>query len=188
MGFSGVPKQGMAVGSLLLFCVVTSRMWDAETKPIDFVCTKAAREALNIVSEMESQLLDCEGLVTLPTTVQLPCTALHVATWELKSHQQKRADIMASLRLLIEGVKTVSALSQSSACATSLLQRLQHNINNYLLVLTHLQLTGSVESPVLSCVPKSTHSLSTVLVSYNRLVTGKVEHFMDNLSDRCPPQ
>ncbi|KAJ0058686.1 hypothetical protein NL108_000427, partial [Boleophthalmus pectinirostris] len=82
----------------------------------------------------------CEELVTLPTAVQLPCTALHVATWGNKSLQEKREDLVASLRLLTEGVNAVSALSQS-ACAASVLRRLQHNINNYLLILLHLDLS-----------------------------------------------
>ncbi|XP_072296502.1 thrombopoietin isoform X2 [Eucyclogobius newberryi] len=133
---------------------------------------------------MESELLDCEGLVTLPEAVQLPCTALHVESWQNKSLQEKRGDLEASLRLLIEGVKVVSALSQST-CVTSLLRRLQHNINNYLLILTHLDLSGAVESAVLSCVPRSTHSLGTVLLAYNRLLSGKLERFMDNLVDTC---
>ncbi|XP_055007747.1 thrombopoietin isoform X2 [Boleophthalmus pectinirostris] len=130
----------MAVGSLLLLCVATSWPWDAQTLYIDFVCNKPVREALNIVSQMESELLLCEELVTLPTAVQLPCTALHVATWGNKSLQEKREDLVASLRLLTEGVNAVSALSQS-ACAASVLRRLQHNINNYLLILLHLDLS-----------------------------------------------
>lgn len=58
----------------------------------------------------------------------------------LLQHQEKRGDIGASLRLLIEGVKVVRALSHAG-CGASLLQRLEHNINNYLLILTHLQLS-----------------------------------------------
>uniref|UniRef100_A0A8C6TFA2 Thrombopoietin n=1 Tax=Neogobius melanostomus TaxID=47308 RepID=A0A8C6TFA2_9GOBI len=158
----------MAVGSLLLLCVVTSWPWDAQTKPIAFVCNKPVREALNIVSWMESELLACEGLATLPQAVQLPCTALHAASWENKSLQQKRGDLVASLRILNEGVESVSALSQTP-CATSVLQKLLQNIGNYLLILTHLHLSGAEESPVLSCVPRSTRSMSTVLQTYSRL-------------------
>ncbi|KAJ0011613.1 hypothetical protein NQD34_012588 [Periophthalmus magnuspinnatus] len=172
----------MAVGSLLLLCVVISWPRDAQSLYIDFVCNKTVREALNIVSQMESDLLDCDDVATLPRAVQLPCTALHVASWGNKSLQEKRGDLVASLRLLIEGVKSASALNQT-ACATSVLRKLQHNVNNYLLILAHLDLSGAVESPVLSCVPRSTRSLGTVLLAYNRLLSGKLEHFMDNLSD-----
>ncbi|XP_044224705.1 thrombopoietin isoform X1 [Thunnus albacares] len=178
----------MALSRLLLLCMVASEVWDAETKPIDFVCNRVARRALNVVAEMQSALKDCNGSMTLSTPVQLPCTELHVASWENKSHQEKRGDIGASLRLLVEGVKVVRALSQAG-CGAVLLQRLEHNINNYLLILTHLQLSqGPVETPVLSCVPGSTQSLSTVLLNYNRLISGKLERFMITLEDRCTPQ
>ncbi|XP_054452462.1 thrombopoietin isoform X2 [Anoplopoma fimbria] len=130
----------MALSRLLLLCVVASKVWDAETKPIEFVCNKSARRALNIVAEMESALSDCNGSANLSTPVQLPCTELHVASWENKSHQDKRGDIVASLRLLLEGVNVVKAQCQPG-CAASLLQRLKNNINNYLLILTHLQLS-----------------------------------------------
>lgn len=42
---------------LLLLCMVASEVWDAETKPIEFVCNKGARRAMNIVAEMESALV-----------------------------------------------------------------------------------------------------------------------------------
>lgn len=183
----GAAEQGMALSRLLLLCMVASEVWDAENKPIDFVCNKGARRAMNIVAEMESALSDCNGSTTLSTPVQLPCTELHVASWENKSHQEKRGDIVASLRLLIEGVKVMRAPSQPG-CGTSLLQRLENNINNHLLIITHLQLSGPVVSPALSCVPRSTQSLSTVLLNYNRLISGKLDRLMVDLEDRCISQ
>ncbi|XP_053294785.1 thrombopoietin isoform X1 [Pleuronectes platessa] len=179
----------MALSRLLLLCMVASEVWDAETKPIDFVCNRAARRVLNIVAEMESALSDCNAVMTLSTPVQLPCTELHVASWEDKSvllqYQERRGDIIASLRLLIEGVKVMRALS-TPGCGTSLLQRLENNINNYLVILTHLQLSGPVETPSLSCVPLRSQSLTTVLLRYNQLISGKLERFMINMEDRCP--
>lgn len=183
----GAAEQGMALSRLLLLCMVASEVWDAETKPIEFVCNKGARRAMNIVAEVERALSDCNGSATLPTPVQLPCTELHVASWGNKSHQEKRGDIVASLRLLIEGVKVVRAPGQAG-CATLLLQRLENNINNYLLILTNLQLSGPVVSPAMSCVPRGTQSLRTVLSSYNQLLSGKLERFMVNLQDRCISQ
>ncbi|XP_049888620.1 thrombopoietin isoform X3 [Epinephelus moara] len=178
----------MALSRLLLLCMVASEVWDAETKPIEFVCNKGARRAMNIVAEVERALSDCNSSATLPTPVQLPCTELHVASWGNKSHQEKRGDIVASLRLLIEGVKVVRAPGQAG-CATLLLQRLENNINNYLLILTNLQLSqGPVVSPAMSCVPRGTQSLHTVLSSYNQLLSGKLERFMVNLQDRCISQ
>ena len=37
--------------------MVASEVWDAKTKPIDFVCNRAARRAMNIVAEMRSALV-----------------------------------------------------------------------------------------------------------------------------------
>lgn len=37
--------------------MVASEVWDAETKPIKFVCNKGARRAMNIVAEVESALV-----------------------------------------------------------------------------------------------------------------------------------
>lgn len=42
---------------LLLLCMIASEVWDAETKPIEFVCNKGARRAMNIVAEMKSALV-----------------------------------------------------------------------------------------------------------------------------------
>ncbi|XP_071348642.1 thrombopoietin isoform X2 [Trachinotus anak] len=177
----------MALSRLLLLCMVASEVWDAETKSTDFVCNRASRRTMNIVAELEDALRVCNGGMTFSTPIQLPCTELHIASWENKSHQEKRGDIAASLRLLIEGVKVVRALSHPG-CVALLLQRLENNINNYLLILTHLQLSGPVVSPSLSCVPRSSQSLSTVLMRYNQLISGKLEQFMVNLEGRCTNQ
>lgn len=37
--------------------MVASEVWDAETKPINFVCNRDARRAMNVVTEMESALV-----------------------------------------------------------------------------------------------------------------------------------
>ncbi|XP_072219885.1 thrombopoietin isoform X2 [Leuresthes tenuis] len=130
----------MALSRLLLLCMVASEVWDTETKPIAFVCSRDARKTMNIVPEIETALRECSDSATLSTPAQLPCTELHIATWGKKSDQEKRGDIVASLRLLFEGVNTLRNLTQAG-CATLLLQRLENNINNYLMILTHLQLS-----------------------------------------------
>lgn len=48
--------QGVCSG-LLLLCVVASEVWDAETKPIEFVCHKGMRRSLNIAADMERALV-----------------------------------------------------------------------------------------------------------------------------------
>lgn len=42
---------------LLLLCMIASEVWDSETKSTEFVCSRAARKALNIVPEMSSALV-----------------------------------------------------------------------------------------------------------------------------------
>ncbi|KAJ3594403.1 hypothetical protein NHX12_003710 [Muraenolepis orangiensis] len=46
---------------------------------------------------------------------------------------------------------------------------------------------GAVESPQISCVPRSTQSLSAVLWAYSRLITGKLEWLAVALEDTCAP-
>lgn len=48
--------QGLCSG-LLLLCVVASEVWDAETKPIEFVCSKGTRRSMNIAADVESSLV-----------------------------------------------------------------------------------------------------------------------------------
>ncbi|XP_077579982.1 thrombopoietin isoform X2 [Stigmatopora nigra] len=180
----------MALSRLLLLCMLASEVRDAETKPIDFVCSRSARRAMNIVTEMQTALNNCNSSAILPTPVQIPCTELHIATWERKSHHERRQDISLSLRGLFESVKVARPLGQEE-CGSVLLQRLEHNINGYLLILTHLQLSDQqapVEYPELSCVPRSTLNLSTVLLNYRRLITGKLERLMMSLESTCTPQ
>ncbi|XP_077378214.1 thrombopoietin isoform X1 [Festucalex cinctus] len=180
----------MALSRLLLICMLASEVLYAETKPIDFVCSRSARRAMNIVEEMQTALNNCNTSTILPTPVQLPCTELHVASWERKSHHERRQDISASLRHLFEAVKVARPLGWAE-CGSALLQRLEHNINSYLLILTHLQLSvqqGPVERTEISCVPRSTLSLSTVLLNYRRLITGKLERLMMSLESRCISQ
>lgn len=51
------------------------------------------------------------------------------------------------------------------------------------LVLRSVQ--GPVVSASLSCVPRSTLNVSTFLLSYNQLISGKLERFMADLENRC---
>ncbi|CAG5896704.1 unnamed protein product [Menidia menidia] len=136
---------------LLLLCMVASEVWGTETKPIEFVCSRTARKAMNIGPEIETALSDCINSTSLSTLVQLPCTELHIATWGEKTDQEKRGDIVASLNLLFEGVKNLRILTEGE-CGTVPLQRLENNINNYLMILTHLQLSVSRVITLMDCM------------------------------------
>ncbi|RVE61937.1 hypothetical protein OJAV_G00175120 [Oryzias javanicus] len=178
----------MALSRLLLLWMVASKVLDTEAKPEAFVCNRAARRALNIVAELESALSVCTDSMTISSAILLPCTGFNVATWEEKSEQEKRGDIVASLKLLSENIRSLRNSTQPG-CGTILLQRLDNNIRNYLFIITNLQLNqGSVLPPSLSCVPQSTQSLRRVLQSYNQLISGKLESFILTLEDRCASQ
>lgn len=45
---------------------------------------------------------------------------------------------------------------------------------------------GPAVTPALSCVPRDTPSVRTLLLSYHQLISGKLERFMVELKDRCP--
>ncbi|KAK6302569.1 hypothetical protein J4Q44_G00269240 [Coregonus suidteri] len=175
----------MALSRLLLLCMVASEVRDAETRPIDFVCDRESRRDMNTVAEMEAALADCDALKTLPSPIQLPCIKVHKASWERKLAQEKRGDIAASLGALYGSVRVVKTQSQPG-CASALLERLERTVNNYLHIVTHLDIRGSGESPLLSCTPQSTQSLSTVLWTFSRLITGKLEWLMADLTHGCP--
>ncbi|XP_037132029.1 thrombopoietin isoform X2 [Syngnathus acus] len=132
----------MALSKLLLplLLLLACQVPRAQSKPVDFECSRSARRALNIVEEMQAALNNCNGSNSLLRPVQLTCAELHVASWERKSHHERRQDIIVSLRHLLESVKVARPLGQAE-CASLLLQRLEHNINSYLLILTHLQLS-----------------------------------------------
>ncbi|KAM9428690.1 uncharacterized protein ACWYII_019627 isoform 4-T5 [Salvelinus alpinus] len=129
----------MALSRLLLLCMVASAVWNAETRPIDFVCDRESRRDMNTVAEMEAALADCDALKMLPSPIQLPCIKVHKASWERKSAQEKKGDIAASLRVLSRSVRVVKTLSQPG-CAATLLERLEHTVNNYLHIITHLDI------------------------------------------------
>ncbi|XP_057713690.1 thrombopoietin isoform X3 [Corythoichthys intestinalis] len=146
----------MALSRLLLLCMLASEVRYAETKPIDFVCSRSARRAMNIGTEMETAL-----------------------------HHERRQDISASLKPLLESIKVARSLDQAE-CGSVLLQKLEHNINSYLLILTHLQLSvrgrqgpegASGELRTVLCSskhPQSEHSLAELQASDHRQ-TGTVD-------------
>lgn len=59
----------------------------------------------------------------------------------MSQHQEKRGDIVASLRLLADSVKAVRVSDQLTC--SSVLLRLENNINNYRLIVSNLQLSVS---------------------------------------------
>ncbi|KAJ8357834.1 hypothetical protein SKAU_G00206280 [Synaphobranchus kaupii] len=169
---------------LLLLCMASSEVGDIQARPIDFVCDDHARRDMNTVKELESVMRGCSGSALLPSPITLPCMKTHKASWDMKSMQQKRGDIVAALRTLAQAVGGVRSVLLSE-CHASLLQRLERSVTNYLHILTHLELTGEADSSVTACLTQSTQNLGHVLLNFSRLLTGKLEWFVAELSPRC---
>ncbi|XP_036410827.1 thrombopoietin [Megalops cyprinoides] len=169
---------------LLVFCMVASEVPDIQTRPIDFVCDDHARRDMNMVKELEAAMNDCSGSALLPSSIQLPCVKINKASWEKKSMQEKRGDILAALGTLAQGVRVTRMLT-TPGCQFSLLERLEHSITNYLHIVTHLELTGEAESPVTSCPSQVTQNLGQVLRHFSWLLTGKLEWLIAELKTQC---
>lgn len=57
--------------------MVASEVWDAENKPIEFVCMRSARRAMNIVAEMENALVRIWlSLPKFSSAVSNPCLSV----------------------------------------------------------------------------------------------------------------
>lgn len=57
---------------LLLLCMVASEVWNAETRPIDFVCDRESRRDMNTVAEMAAALVNLYVFNNLPSAVVVP--------------------------------------------------------------------------------------------------------------------
>ncbi|KAG5847744.1 hypothetical protein ANANG_G00129470 [Anguilla anguilla] len=169
---------------LLLLSMAASDIPGVQARPIDFVCDGHARRDLNTVKELESVMGECSGSALLPLPITLPCMKTHKASWDRKSVQQKRGDIVAALRALAQGVREVRSLLLPE-CQASLLERLERSVTNYLHILTHLELTGEDDSLVAACPSHPTRNLGDVLWSFSRLLTGKLEWLAAELSAGC---
>ncbi|XP_035277507.1 thrombopoietin isoform X2 [Anguilla anguilla] len=101
---------------LLLLSMAASDIPGVQARPIDFVCDGHARRDLNTVKELESGMGECSGSALLPLPITLPCMKTHKASWDRKSVQQKRGDIVAALRALAQGVREGEDDSLVAAC------------------------------------------------------------------------
>ncbi|KAI1883079.1 hypothetical protein AGOR_G00241550 [Albula goreensis] len=169
---------------LLLLCTTASKVRDVQARPIDFVCDDQARRDMNMVKELEAGMRECRGSDKLPLAIPLPCVKIHKASWENKSMQEKRGDILAALQTLVQGVRENRPLVLAE-CQLSLLERLDRSVTNYLHIVTHMELSGEPESLVTSCPSQSTQNLGHVLWHFSRLLTGKLEWLVSELSSQC---
>ncbi|KAJ8271153.1 hypothetical protein GJAV_G00123350 [Gymnothorax javanicus] len=170
---------------LLLLCMAASEVFDIQARPIDFVCDDNARRDMNTVKELELIMGECNGSAHLPSTVTLPCAKTHKASWDRKSMQQKRGDIVTALRMLAEGVRAVRSSASLPECQSSLLERLERSITNYLHILARLELQGEAEGSVTACPSQPTQDLGLVLWNLSCLLTGKLEWLVAEMRSQC---
>ncbi|KAM9453148.1 uncharacterized protein ACWYII_012379 isoform 1-T1 [Salvelinus alpinus] len=172
---------------LLLLCVVSFEVPKAKTRPIDFVCNAHARRNMNNMKDLEVAMVGCSGSDQLPSSLQLPCVRILKATWDHKSLQQKRAEVRGALGVLLDGVGRVRKETKLS-CQSSLLERLEHGITNYLHIVTKLDIKGDLTDPDPGCPSQQSRSLTQVLQLYGRLLRGKLEWLSLDLRDSCLDQ
>ncbi|XP_016090902.1 uncharacterized protein [Sinocyclocheilus grahami] len=144
-------SQGMDLRILVVvFSMVASELSHVHTRPIDFVCDSEARRMMNKVKDLQVEMGVCSAVDALPSDIKLPCIRIHKATWERKSVHEKRAEILLSLGTLAQDVRSARTLSQTG-CGLTLLERLEHSINNYLHVVRLLHIEVRTTSSTLCC-------------------------------------
>ncbi|XP_051554767.1 thrombopoietin isoform X2 [Myxocyprinus asiaticus] len=162
---------------VVVLSMVASELSHIHARPIDFVCDSEARRVMNKV--------DCSAVSSLPSSIQLPCIRIHKATWEMKSVHERRAEILLSLGTLAQDVRSARTLSQPS-CVLTLLERLEHSVNNYLHVVKLLHNEGEQVRPqAKSCLGQDSKDLGLVLKHFGRLLTGKLEWLVVEMAKGC---
>lgn len=181
-------SQGMDLSRVLVvvFSMVASELSHVHTRPIDFVCDSDARIMLNKVKDFQEEMKDCSAVDALPFSIQLPCVGIHKQTWERKSVHEWRAEILLSLGTLAQDVQSARTLSQPG-CRLTLLERLEHNINNYLLVvkLLHIEQGEQVGHQAEGCQGQRSTDLGLVLKNFELLLTGKLEWLIAEMESGC---
>uniref|UniRef100_A0A671RWT8 Thrombopoietin n=1 Tax=Sinocyclocheilus anshuiensis TaxID=1608454 RepID=A0A671RWT8_9TELE len=127
----------------------------------------------------------CSAVDALPSDIKLPCIRIHKATWERKSVHEQRAEILLSLGTLAQDVRSARTLSQTG-CGLTLLERLEHSINNYLHVVRLLHIEGEQVGPQAElCLGQPSKHFGLVLKHFGLLLTGKLEWLIAEMAKRC---
>ncbi|XP_076850559.1 uncharacterized protein LOC143500333 [Brachyhypopomus gauderio] len=183
----------MALSSVLL-CVVFCGLQQCWTRPLDFACSPEARKSINIMKVLEKAMDSCTGSDQLQHCIQLPCIRIHKASWDKKSLQQKLSSVCAALGVLLQGLRSVRDHSHLP-CQTSILRRLDHNMQNHRHILSSLDNTktstcsqSTPEQQDTDCTSLSqskTKSLSQTLKHYGKLLSGPLELLLVEFSPNC---
>ncbi|XP_040037653.1 thrombopoietin isoform X6 [Gasterosteus aculeatus] len=156
--------------------------------PTDFWCNRQVRKTMEKeIVGLRADMVACVGADTLDSPVQLPCVMLHASEWENKTLQQKSAEVVEALRVFWDGVR-VAKNQSTSECQTSLLEKLERHMANYVAIVSRLQMQSGAGTPPPSS-PRSCSSVtstSEVLKQYGNLLRGKLERLAADLRDKAP--
>ncbi|XP_062381063.1 thrombopoietin isoform X1 [Sardina pilchardus] len=142
-------------------------------------------------AEYTSREDNCSDLTQpLSSQIRLPDTKIHKKTWEKIHFKDRMAEVLQSLRNLVQDVEAARERMQSG-CGSSLLERLEHNARNYQGILTHPSVADEVERlhpgemsrpPI---IQKSSSDLKQILRYFDNLLKGKLEWLMTELDVGC---
>ncbi|XP_077962971.1 thrombopoietin isoform X4 [Gasterosteus aculeatus] len=120
--------------------------------------------------------------------VNVSCVCLCVCVCVcLLQLQQKSAEVVEALRVFWDGVR-VAKNQSTSECQTSLLEKLERHMANYVAIVSRLQMQSGAGTPPPSS-PRSCSSVtstSEVLKQYGNLLRGKLERLAADLRDKAP--
>ncbi|XP_062381071.1 thrombopoietin isoform X2 [Sardina pilchardus] len=183
----------MAVSRVLLLLLfwVASTVCDSHIKPSEFLCNEVERQRLNQAENLCKVMDNCSDLTQpLSSQIRLPDTKIHKKTWEKIHFKDRMAEVLQSLRNLVQDVEAARERMQSG-CGSSLLERLEHNARNYQGILTHPSVADEVERlhpgemsrpPI---IQKSSSDLKQILRYFDNLLKGKLEWLMTELDVGC---
>lgn len=169
---------------LLLVGVISFHIYKVQAGPIDFWCNCQARKNMEKRTDgLEKEMANCVGSDTLSSPVQLPCVLVNTSEWALKTLQQKHAEVFGDLLGFQDTVQ--GTRNQTTQCQMSVLERLQHLIKNYLLIVRKLPIQNdsamSPHSGVQNCSSQTT--LSKVLPQFRNLLKGKMKRLAMDLQE-----
>ncbi|KAL2097961.1 hypothetical protein ACEWY4_007168 [Coilia grayii] len=186
----------MAISSplLQLLVLVASTACGVHTNLSTFLCDWDARNDMNQAKSLRTSMKDCSDLSRLPSRIRLPVTKIQKADWESRPFQDRMAEILQSLRNLVQDVKDARKLVQAG-CSSSLLERLEHNANSYQVILTHRTITVVIQQlyptevtspPLTQKEPyEETDDLDKVLRYFDKLLSGRLEWLITELNLSC---
>ncbi|XP_047662009.1 thrombopoietin [Tachysurus fulvidraco] len=169
----------------LLLNLLLSELSHPEAKPLDFVCVGEVRKVMNKVKDLQEDLSQCSTAAFLPVPVRIPCIRVNILTWQSKPIPERSAEILQSLRMLAQDIHQARNQSQDQ-CAVRLLERLEHNINNYIHTLTRLNTQSGLDGlNVPDSSVKRVTRLQLVLQIFDRLISRKLEWLVIEMAKEC---